>query len=229
LLLAWNYSIDSDSVAAGIYEMFQRRVTANIRNLMVPKEAQAFIGQPSMKRVIDWLNAPDGRFGPDPAKGRDELLTRSLTEAVAELTKKLGPDINAWRWGQNTYHHAAIRHPLSDLAPRDAAGKLDVGPVPRDGDSYTVSATGNADNQTSGGSLKIIVDTENWDNSLGLNNPGQSGDPDSPHYRDLFAIWARGQYFPIFFSRAKVESVTEQKTTLTSSSGTATAAAAKRN
>ena len=76
----------------------------------------------------------------------------------------------------------------------------------------TVSATGGADNQGSGGSLKIIADTEDWDNSVGLNTPGQSGDPDSPHYRDLFQLWARGQYFPIAYSRAKVESVRESTT-----------------
>jgi penicillin G amidase len=214
MLLAWNYSVDADSVAAGIYEMWQRRLTANMRNLVVPKEAQSFVGQPSMKRVIDWLNAPDGRFGPDAQKGRDEILVRSLTEAVDELAKKLGPDMNAWRWGQEKYHHALIRHPLADIATPDARAKLNVGPWPRGGDSFTVSATGNADNQTSGGSLKIIADTENWDNSLGLNNPGQSGDPDSPHYRDLFEIWSRGRYFPIFYSRAKVDSVAEQRQTL---------------
>ena len=55
----------------------------------------------------------------------------------------------------------------------------------------------------------IIADTSNWDNSVGLNNPGQSGDPDSPHYRDMFELWARDRYFPIFYSREKVESVTE--------------------
>jgi penicillin amidase len=214
LLLAWNFSVDADSVAAGIYEMWQRRLTANIRNLFVPKEAQSFVGQPNMKRVIDWLNAPDGRFGADPRAGRDELLSRSLIEAVAELTKKLGPDMNAWTWGQEKYHHALIRHPLADIAAPDVRARLNVGPSPRGGDSYTVSATGNADNQTSGGSLKIIADTENWDNSLGLNNPGQSGDPASPHYRDLFAIWSRGQYVPIFYSRMKVESVTEEATSL---------------
>ncbi|HXI28789.1 MAG TPA: penicillin acylase family protein, partial [Vicinamibacterales bacterium] len=179
-LLAWNFSVDADSVAAGVYEMWQRRLTANVRNLLVPKEAQTFIGQPNMKRVIDWLNAPDGRFGADPAKGRDDLLARSLGEAVAELTKKLGADMNGWKWGQAQYHHALIRHPLAEIAPPDVRARLNVGPAPRGGDSYTVSATGNADNQTSGGSLKIIVDTENWDNSLGLNNPGQSGDPSSP-------------------------------------------------
>jgi penicillin amidase len=215
MLLSWNFSVDADSVAAGVYEMWQRRLSANMRALVVPKEAQAFVGQPSMKRVIDWLNAPDGRFlrgqESDPAVGRDELLARSLVEAVAELTKKLGPDMSAWRWGQDAYHHALIRHPLAEIAPPDLRAKLNVGPYPRGGDSYTVSATGNADNQTSGGSLKIIADTENWDNSIGLNNPGQSGDPSSPHYRDLFEIWSRGKYFPILYSRTKVESVTEER------------------
>jgi len=213
-LLNWNSSIDADSVTAGMYEMFQRRLTANTRNLVVPKEAQAFIGQPSMKRVIDWLNAPDRRFGADAAKGRDELLARSLTEAIAELTRKLGPDLTAWRWGQEGYHHALIRHPLAEIATPGVRAKLNVGPYPRGGDSYTVSATGNADNQTSGGSLKIIADTENWDNSIALNNPGQSGDPESPHYRDLFEFWSRGRYFPIFYTRAKVESVTEERLAL---------------
>jgi penicillin amidase len=212
VLLAWNFSVDADSVAAGIYEMWQRRLSANIRALVVPQEAQAFLGQPSMKRVIDWLNAPDGRFGSaDPLRGRDEMLSRSLSEAVAELTKKLGPDMTAWRWGQEKYHHALIRHPLAAIATPEVRARLNVGPYPRGGDSYTVSATGSADNQTSGGSLKIIADTENWDNSVGLNNPGQSGDPSSPHYRDLFEIWSRGKYFPIFYSRPKVESVTEER------------------
>src|SRR5262245_18253874 len=214
-LVGWNFSVDADSVAAGIYEMWQRRLSANIRNLVVPKEAQAFIGQPSMKRMIDWLNAPDGRFGADPIKGRDELVARSLTEAIAELTKKLGADVNGWKWGQAHYHHALIRHPLAEIAPPDVRARLEVGPYPRGGDSYTVSATGNADNQTSGGSLKIIADTENWDSSVGLNNPGQSGDPSSPHYRDLFELWSRGKYFPIFYTREKVESATEERLALT--------------
>jgi penicillin amidase len=218
LLLAWNFSVDGDSIAAGIYEMWQRRVTANLRNLLVPKEAQAFVGALSMKRVIDWLHGPDGRFvkatgggteGQDPVVARDELLARSLTEAIAELGKKLGPAMDGWRWGGNDYHHALIRHPLADAAGGDMRARLNVGPYPRGGDSFTVSATGNADNQTSGGSFKIIADTENWDNSLGINNPGQSGDPSSPHYRDLFELWSRGKYFPVAYSRAKVDAVAE--------------------
>jgi penicillin amidase len=162
-----------------------------------------------LKRAIDWLYAPDGRFGPDPTAARDGLVAQSLEEAVAELTKRFGPDMSAWKYGQERYHHALIRHPLSATVNTDIRARLDAGPVPRGGDGSTVTATGNGDNQTSGGSFKFIADTEDWDNSIGINTPGQSGDPASPHYRDLFDLWAKGRYFPVAYSRGKVESVTE--------------------
>jgi penicillin amidase len=38
-----------------------------------------------------------------------------------------------------------------------------------------------------------------------VNTPGQSGDPASPHYRDLAPLWVQGQYFPLLYSRAAVE------------------------
>jgi len=208
-LLHWNYVLDKDSAPAGIYEMWQRRLQANVRELMVPKEAQAFIGMPEMTKIIAWLQAPDGRFGADPTAGRSALLAKSLDEAVAELSKRLGPDMDKWRLG--AYHHALIHHLLSAALKPDLRAKFDVGDLPRGGDSYTVTATGGGDNQASGGSFKIIVDTEDWDKSVGLNNPGQSGDVNDPHYRDLYQLWARGKYFPISYSRTKVESVAEKR------------------
>lgn len=207
-LLHWDYVLDKDSVQAGIYEMWQRRLMANVRDRSVPREASDYVGMPEMIKIIAWLEAPDGRFGPDPIAGRNALLTTSLDEAVAELTRRLGPDMEKWKLG--AYHHATILHPLSAAIKPELREKYDVGTLPRGGDSYTVTATGGGDNQNSGGSFKIIVDTEDWDNSVGLNNPGQSGDVNSPHYRDLYELWARGKYFPIFYSRTKVESVAEK-------------------
>jgi penicillin amidase len=211
LLVGWDFVVDKNSVAAGIYEMWQRRLQANVRAVMLPRDVNFSI---AMKRIVDWLLSPGGEFGTNPTAARDALAARSLDEAVAELTKKLGPEMNGWRWGQEKYHHALIRHPLAGAVNDATRAKLNVGPAPRGGDSYTVSATGGGDNQTSGGSFKIIADTEDWDNTIGQNNPGQSGNPDSPHYRDLFEMWAQGKYFPVAYSRAKVESVTEEKVTL---------------
>jgi penicillin amidase len=224
LLTTWDFVLDKDSVAAGIYSIWQRRLFANTREVVVPAALRKGAGGNfgSTKRLIDWLQSPDGRFGPqkaqmsqmDPIAARDAIVAKSMDEAVAELTKRFGPDMQAWKYGQEKFHHALIRHPLSNAVNDATRAKLQVGPLPRGGDGTTVSATGNGDNQTSGGSLKIIADTEDWDNSVGLNTPGQSGDPDSPHYRDLFQLWAQGQYFPVAYSRKKVDSVTESVTRL---------------
>ena len=217
LLTRWDFVLDKDSIEAGVYSMWQRRLMANTREVVVPaaiaKATSANIV--STKKVIDFLLSPDGRFGADPIAGRDAIVAKSMDEAIAELTKRFGADMQAWKYGQEKYHHALLTHPLSDAVNAATKARLEVGPLPRGGDGSTVSATGGADNQGSGGSLKIVADTEDWDNSVGLNTPGQSGDPDNPHYRDLFALWARGQYFPIAFSRAKVESVRESTTRLT--------------
>ena len=215
-LAGWDFVLDKDSVQAGVYEMWSRRLFANTRDMVVPTAARAAIGTGfvSARRLIDWLYAPDGRFGVDPIAGRDTVVMRSMDEAVAELTKRFGPDMPAWKYGQERYHHALLRHPLSDAVNAATRARLDVGPLPRGGDGTTVSATGNGDNQGAGPSFKFIADTEDWDNSVGLNTPGQSGDPASLHYRDLFELWARGKYFPAAYSRGKVESVTESITRL---------------
>lgn len=211
-LLAWDFTLGKDSVAAGIYEQWQRRLLANFRDVILTDEASRALGiQPSLKRAIDILTSPGGEFGADPIAGRDALLLRSLEEAVAELTRRFGADPAGWKYGQPAYHHSLITHPLSAAVNDVTRAQFDVGPAPRGGDGNTVSATGGDDRQLSGGSFKIIVDTENWDHAVGQNTPGQSGDPSSPHYRDLFGLWAQGKYFPVAYSREKVESVAEER------------------
>jgi penicillin G amidase len=215
-LLHWNYILDKDSVEAGIYEMWQRRLLANVRALVLPKAAQEIFPAtvPPMVNVVSWMYAPDARFGADPLAGRNALMAKSLEEAVAELSKRFGEDMDKWKLG--AYHYARIHSPMTDAVRPDLQEKFDVGHSPRGGDAFTVTATaGPGDNQITGGSFKIVVDTADWDHSVGLNSPGQSGDIDSPHYRDLYPLWAQGEYFPIFYSRAKVESVAEKTLMLT--------------
>jgi len=127
---------------------------------------------------------------------------------MAELTEKLGPDSGGWAWGQPDYHHAYLRHPLGTAVNEATRSRLEVGPLPRGGYGSTVQATGNGDNQTSGASFRIIVDTGDWDRAVGMNTPGQSGNPDSPFYRNLFEGWANDRFFPVVYSRERVEAAT---------------------
>ena len=216
----WDRVLDKESVGAGIYIAWERRLRENVAEIMVPEAARGMLRVPTV-RVLDWLTSPDGRFGEDPVAGRDALLVRSLEQAVDDLRQRLGSDMDRWRYGQQAYKHIGIRHAFSGLVTEDLGRKLDVAPAPRGGTGYTVSPTGYGDNQTSGPSYRIIADASNWDNSVAtVNLPGQSGDPESPHYRDLFDLYVAGKHVPLFFSREKVESVTEERLWLVPASGT---------
>jgi len=62
-----------------------------------------------------------------------------------------------------------------------------------------------------GPTVRMVIDVGNWDNSRAVNYPGQSGNPESPHYRDLAPSWQRGEYFPMLYSRKAVEDATEKR------------------
>lgn len=208
IMLDWDFRMEKESIAAGIFNEWQNRLYSNVSALSVPKGAKDLVSLQTMK-IIEWLILPDGRFGAQPVKARNELLLKSMKEAIYNLEKKLGKDMNAWQYGQLNYKHVLIKHPLSNAVKENVRKTLDVGPAPRGGYGHTVNNTGGRDNQTHGASFRMIVDTGDWDRTLGTNNPGQSGDPQSPHYNDLFEIWVNDQYFPVFYSRKKIESVRE--------------------
>jgi penicillin amidase len=157
---------------------------------------------------------PDQKFGADPEKGKDEFLGNAFIQAVEKLTVSLGDDMNNWQYGQEKYKHVYIQHQLSNAVSDIWKEKLDVGPVARGGNGYTPGSTGNNNNQTSGASFRIIVDTGDWDSAIGTNTPGQSGDPDSPFYQNLFDTWANDEYFPLYYTRGKIETALAEKVIL---------------
>jgi penicillin amidase len=208
-LLAWDCVMDKDSIEAAVYTAWIKRLSRNVWSLYLPREAWRAFPFRSLKKAIEFLLSPDEHFGPDPASGRDSLLIQSLKEGVTDLIKRLGPDMSQWQYGQEKFHHVMIRHTLSRAVSEELRTKLDVGPMARGGNGNTVNNTSSGYNQTSGASFRIIADLSNWDNSRGTNSPGQSGNPSSPHYADLFEMWAQGNYFPVYYSRQKIESAAE--------------------
>jgi penicillin amidase len=209
-LLDWDYYLEPESVAAGIYVAWENRLKDNMHALMVPEKAQEVLTSLPMTKVVNWLVSPVPEMGNDPVAARDRLLVHSLEEAVARLQDRLGNDQDDWQYGQEDYKHILLRHPLSAAVNADMRARLNIGPYPRGGNSYTVGSTGGNDNQSSGASFRLIVDTSNWDRALGSNTPGQSGDPDSPYYRNLFEQWAQDRYFPVYFSKEKVQQAAQE-------------------
>ena len=107
-----------------------------------------------------------------------------------------------------------MTHSLSAAIGSSYRKDLDVGPQKRGGYAYTVGSTGNALNQSSGASFKVIIPVGNWEKAVGMNSPGQSGNPNSPYYDNLFKSWAENQYFPLLYKKETIESQADSKALL---------------
>lgn len=216
MLRNWDFRLAPESVQAAIYIEWEDKLSDYVYAKLVPKEAQTHFRTLSTKVLIDNLLTPSPAvFGLKSLETRNQVVASCLKDALDVLTKRLGKDITKWTYGQATNKHITITHAFSDWVNPDRQKQINIGPVPRGGNAETVNNSGNTLNQTHGPSFRILVDTENWDKTLGVNSPGQSENPDDPHYRDLFDLWNRGEYFPVYFSKEKIKSVSDKTLLLT--------------
>ena len=131
-----------------------------------------------------------------PPDEKRPLAEAGLVKAIAKLTETQGADWSGWRWGR--MHNRPFPHPF--------VKEFDLPTVERDGGTGAVMADG--------ASYREIMDTADWDRSVVTNVPGQSGQPESEFYGNLLPLWDRGEYFPMVYSRAKVDQNTSHKLNL---------------
>ncbi|RKK05594.1 penicillin acylase family protein [Pseudoroseomonas wenyumeiae] len=212
LLEEWDHQLRANSAAAALFEVFLAKFLkprmlealvpdASLRPLLLPQDNEA---------LLRALEQPDSRFGTDPAAGRDALLASCLTDAFRDCEKRMGSSPSGWEWGK--LHHGYFQHALSGLP--DAPAHLDVGPLPVGGSASTPMHTGYRPSDFRamyGASVRLVMDVGEWDKSIAINAPGQSGDPRSPHYADLAPSWSRGAYVPLLYSREAVDAMEMQR------------------
>ena len=217
LLRAWDHNETTDSVATTIYEVWSTKHLGKAAvQAAAPQAAWTLIGAGSLDAVLFHLENPGPELGADPVAARDHILLASLTDALAELEQRLGPDMTAWTWGR--LHQAKFVPAIATRADPALAAQMSLGPLPVPGGPSSPKAAAydlKTFELSHGASVRMVMDVGAWDNSVMVNTPGESGDPASPHYGDLFPIWARGGYVPMLFSRAAVEAAAEHVTALT--------------
>jgi penicillin amidase len=213
--LRWDARLKRESSEAALYEVWFQKICLALgegfskENGPFQKLSGRYNDLPP-DTVLRILANPDKDiFGGIPISGRDQILADTLLSARKQLEKLLGADASQWSWGK--LHTVHFRHAL-DQQP-GAKDLLDLGPLSRPGDEYTVNATGYGDSweQVSGASYREILDTSDWDQSVAINTPGQSGQPGSPHYSDLIPLWDAGHYFPLLYSKKAVEGETTDR------------------
>lgn len=218
LLGSWDAELGAESAAATLFEVWHRRhlrpamLTAALE-LLVPdgqahKVACRLVPDEALladsRVLLSLLEEPGGRLGEDPDVVIRAVMTSTLRAAHAECRALLGDDELSWRWGD--LHTSVLRHPLG-LRDPDTGDRVEIAPVPRGGSGDTVCDTAYDGNfvQTGGSTFRIVIDVGDWDQSLALNSPGQSGDPRSAHFDDLHVPWSRGEYFPLLYTREAIE------------------------
>ncbi|WP_211445037.1 penicillin acylase family protein [Collimonas humicola] len=216
LLAGWDAVERADSAQAALFEVWlSRHLGKAFKAAVLSPAAADAMGAPDTAVLLDTLEQPQARFGQDALQKRNQVLLASLAAAYAEMEKLQGSDSVQWQWGK--LHHNLMEHPLAAAVDEATRAKLNVGPMPTHGGAYSPNQSTYRSSdfqQTNGPSFRVVVDVGNWDNSRAVNSPGQSGDPDSPHYHDLADKWLKGEYFPLLYSRAAVEKATVERISL---------------
>ena len=131
-------------------------------------------------------------------------LRLALENALGDIESQLGGDIAGWRWGD--LHRARFRHKvftntpllswIADLSIATGGGDHTVG-------VGTLANSGSAEpfSQVHGASFRAVYDLADLAASRYMAPAGQSGNPFSPHYRDLLEPWRDGAYIRIAGSR----------------------------
>lgn len=210
-LAAWDGNLSKESNEGPLYAVWLQEITKEFYQTKQPKMAEVLRSLNNIEYLLRELENPrELWFGADPKKSRDQFLTATLVRAIARTKKLAGPDLADWRWGK--VHVADFRHPIGPMGPAYKVA-FDLGPVPRSGDGNTPNNTRHDDDfrQIHGASYRHVLDLADWDRALATSTPGQSGQLGSPHYGDLLPLWAEGRYFPLSYSRTKVDEVARHR------------------
>jgi penicillin amidase len=191
-LLKWDARIEASSTETLIYEAW----VSILPRFVFGQKAEIATPLGTLRALESVPNHP--------------ALAPALDAALAQLEKALGPEGPSWTWG--TLHRIGFRHPAG-------RNEFHIAPAPFPGDPNTVLAAGWPAEapfaMNHGASYRQVLDLSNWDASVMTNVPGESGDPASPHYKDLFKDWLEGKHHPMPYSRAAVEAAARERMQLT--------------
>ncbi len=206
----WDYALDKDSAAAALYGSFYYHLLANTFKDEFPEDIWKELTDADMVYFADQALAKhisendfalfDDLNTKDVVETRDDIIKKSVTDAVADLTSRLGKNPAKWRWGK--LHEMTFAHPLGEVL-----SFLNLKPIPMSGDFFTIGAANWAVNDlykmTYGGCIRMIVDFSDIEKSTLISPPGQSGQYLSPHYDDLVDAWLTNDQIPMHYTDAE--------------------------
>lgn len=195
-LIEWDNILDVNSIEGGIYIEWQTQIYLEFMKKYVPESVQKYIDV-QIYKVIEGISKMSDQE-------KTKFLNKTFDLAIKSLIEKYGEKQSKWVYGQENYKHVKIYHPLEKVVNDSIKDIIGLDTYPRGGDGFTPGSTSSELNQRSGGSFRVVINTKDWDNSFATNSPGQSGDPNSKFYKNLYEDWANDKFFPLLFSKSKI-------------------------
>ena len=195
-LIDWNNILDKNSIEAGIYIEWQTQIYYEFVKKFVPESVQEYI-YVQIYKIIEGISKMS-------VQEKTEFLNKTFDLTIKSLIEKYGDESSGWIYGQENYKHVKIYHPLEKVVNDSIKDIIGLDTYPRGGDGFTPGSTSSELNQRSGGSFRVVINTKDWDNSFATNSPGQSGNPKSKFYKNLYEDWANDRFFPLLYSKNKV-------------------------
>jgi len=208
MLEKWDRFISIESHEATLFNSFINHLIQNtFEDQLGKKVVEEFNKDLHVSIPLQWMirysSDPQNFFWDDIKTGKketmDDMIQKSMKDAVAELRGKYGDDLKKWAWGR--VHKSMIKHPLGSVLPF-----LNLGPYPYAGDDFTIHAgwwnRENPYEMISGAAVRIVVDMSDLSTMTLMSPPGQSGHFLSPHYGDLAETWSKGGQVPANYTSA---------------------------
>jgi penicillin amidase len=204
----WNLRFDADSEAAGIFNAWWLKFYDLVWDEFDKKDM--VLNKPSFDRTEKLLLTEPGSKWFDIVKtpGKEtcaDIVTMAFTQSVNELIKQFGDPGKKWQWGDMKDTH--INH-LANL-PGFGTGHFSAG------------GTGAVINALKGGngpSWRMVVQMGPQVKGYGIFPGGESGNPGSYYYDDMFETWKDGKLNDLLFLKSADEKSDQIKYTLTLSS-----------
>jgi len=187
-----------------LYGDFKRLRTRLIKSTLFwsdikrTKIAPAYYEQPPLDRdsTLAWC---DNTATADTTESCVSLARQAMKATIADLSARHGADWKNWQWGSE--HILTQTHrPFGQVPVLKDFFEITT-PIP--GSTHTINVAGVSqgdsavNRSTFGPSYRGIFDLSDLDKSLYAHPTGQSGNPLSDHYDDLFPMWRDGIYFRI--------------------------------
>jgi penicillin amidase len=214
LLHDWDGEMSAGSAPAALFSLWLAEMSVRAARAKAPGSLEWALGR-GAQPLSPWTyvalrqaghlakllrDRPEGWF----AGGWDAEVAGALAAAMSRLEEAGTPG-----WG--TLRPLTLRHPFGTRRPFDRA--FNLGPIPYGGDTNTVSQASTAPLDPLGdplyvATLRIAMDVGDWDRTRVSLAGGQSGNPLSPHYSDLWEHWRTGEAVAFPFTEPAVAAAT---------------------